>query len=139
MSGVMDIARLRNSFQLVVEREPLVLERFYEVLFERHPQARPLFGRNSRKAQAQMLTQALVSVLDKIEDAEWLTETLGAMGAKHVGYGVTDGMYDWVGDALLVTLAEVAGDAWTAEVAADWAEAYGAIASLMKQGAAQAA
>lgn len=139
MSGVMDIARLRSSFQLVVEREPLVLERFYEVLFERHPQARPLFGRNSRKAQAQMLTQALVSVLDKIEDAEWLTETLGAMGAKHVGYGVTDAMYDWVGDALLVTLAEVAGDAWTPEVAADWAEAYGAIASLMKQGAARAA
>ena len=139
MSGVMDIARLRSSFQLVVDREPLVLERFYEVLFERHPQARPLFGRNSRKAQAQMLTQALVSVLDKIEDAEWLTETLGAMGAKHVGYGVTDAMYDWVGDALLVTLAEVAGDAWTSEVAADWAEAYGAIASLMKQGAARAA
>lgn len=135
----MDIARLRSSFQLVVDREPLVLERFYEVLFERHPQARPLFGRNSRKAQAQMLTQALVSVLDKIEDADWLAETLGAMGAKHVGYGVTDAMYDWVGDALLVTLAEVAGDAWTPEVAADWAEAYGAIASLMKQGAARAA
>jgi len=139
MSGVMDIARLRSSFQLVVDREPLVLERFYEVLFERHPQARPLFGRNSRKAQAQMPTQALVSVPDQIEAPEWPAETPGPMGPQPGRSGVTDGMYDWVGDALLVTLAEVADDAWTPEVAADWAEAYGAIASLMKQGAARAA
>jgi len=109
----MDIARLRTSFQLVVDREPFVLERFYEVLFERHPQAQPLFGRNSRKAQAQMLTQALVSVLDKIEDADWLSETLGAMGAKHVGYGVADAIDDWVDRAARGPLPEVRAAGWT--------------------------
>jgi hypothetical protein len=30
-------------------------------------------------------------VLDHLEDAPWLTDTLGALGAKHVGYGVTRG------------------------------------------------
>ncbi len=62
----------------------------------------------------------------------------GALGAKHVGYGVTDEMYDQVGDALLATLAEAAAEAWTAEVAMQWTLAFGAIAGMMKDGAANA-
>lgn len=44
-------------------------------------------------------------------------------------------MYDWVGDALVRALAEVAGDAWTPRVATAWTDAYGAIACLMMEGA----
>jgi hemoglobin-like flavoprotein len=62
----------------------------------------------------------------------WLKDTLGALGTKHVDYGVTREMYDWVGTSLLATLAEVAGPAWTPELQAAWSEAYGAIASLMQ-------
>jgi len=95
----------------------------------------PLFGRNSRARQEEMLTQALVAVLDHLEDASWLTTTLPALGAKHVGYGVTDEMYGWVGECLLAAIAEAAGEAWSAELAAAWTEAYGAIAGLMLSGA----
>ena len=70
-----------------------------------------------------MLAQALVAVVDHLEDAAWLTSTLGGLGAKHVGYGVTAEMYDWVGDSLLRTLAEVAGGDWTPEHQGAWAEA----------------
>jgi hemoglobin-like flavoprotein len=48
-------------------------------------------------------------------------------------------MYDWVGECLLATLAELAGEAWTPAVAAAWTDAYGAISGLMKAGAAHAA
>ncbi|MDF2697744.1 MAG: putative hemeoglobin, partial [Labilithrix sp.] len=51
---------------------------------------------------------------------------------------VTDEMYDWVGDALLATLAEVAGDAWTPRVAEAWQDAYAAISGLMMEGARRA-
>ncbi len=129
---------LRSSFELVLDRQPEVTPRFYEILFSRYPQAQPLFGRRSRPEQAKMLQEALVAVVDHLEDAEWLESTLRAMGKKHVDYGVTDEMYDWVGDSLLRTLAEVAGDEWTPEVEAAWKEAYGAIAALMKAGAADA-
>ena len=132
----LNVAALRSSFELVVERAPNLTARFYEVLFERYPQARPLFGRNSRAVQEKMLTGALVAVIDHVEDASWLTETLGIMGAKHVAYGVTTEMYGWVGDALLRTLEEVAAEAWTPEVKQAWVDAYGAISSLMLAGAA---
>ena len=131
----LDVQLLRSSLDLVVERQPAITPRFYEILFERYPAVRPLFGRNAAKAQAQMLQEAIVAVVDHLEDATWLEQTLGAMGRKHVDYGVTEEMYDWVGASLLATLAEIAGEAWTREVEAAWTAAYGAIAGLMLKGA----
>lgn len=134
----LDVVALRESFALVVERAPDLTRRFYEILFERYPQVRPMFGASLRK-QEEMLTRALVAVIDHLEDGPWLADTLRGLGGKHVGYGVTDVMYDWVGDALVRAMSDVAGDAWTPRVAKAWAEAYGAIAGLMMEGAHAAA
>jgi hemoglobin-like flavoprotein len=134
----LNVQVLRSTFELVVERQPQVVHRFYEILFERYPQAKALFGRNSAAAQEKMLTDALVSVVDHLEDAPWLTATLKQLGAKHRGYGVTDEMYGWVGGSLLSALGEAAGKDWSPTAEAAWTEAYGAISSLMKAGAAEA-
>lgn len=131
----LDPQLLRRSFELVTERQPQLTKRFYEVLFERYPQARPLFGRNAAANQEKMLQDALVAVMDHLEDASWLSSTLTGMGKKHVEYGVTNEMYGWVGASLLATLAEAAGPQWTPQLEAAWSEAYGAIAGLMQQGA----
>jgi hemoglobin-like flavoprotein len=127
----LDVGMLRASFELVLERNPNLTARFYDVLFERYPQAQPLFGRNSRAVQEQMLAGALTAVMDHLDDAPWLVETLRALGTKHKDYGVTREMYDWVGDALLAVLAEAAGPDWTPALRGQWAEAYGAIVSMM--------
>lgn len=127
---------LRSSLNLVASREPLITRRFYEILFSRYPEARRLFGRNTAEHQQQMLQQAIIAVIDHVEDATWLTETLHGLGRKHSGYGVTPEMYAWVGECLLATLAEIADDEWTPDVATAWTDAYGAISSLMLEGAA---
>lgn len=132
----LNVPLLRSSFDLVVERQPQLTTRFYEILFARYPQVKPLFGRNSAAHQAQMLTGALVAVLEHLEDGPWLAQTLSAMGKKHVDYGVTNEMYDWVGASLLAAIAEAAGADWSAELESAWASAYGAIAGLMQAGAA---
>lgn len=135
----LNVPLLRNSFALVIERQPKLTTRFYEILFERYPAVRPLFGRSSGDAQAKMLQEALVAVMDHLEDASWLQQTLGALGQKHVDYGVTEEMYDWVGASLLAAIAEAAGEAWNDELAEAWTEAYGAVAGLMKARASAAA
>jgi hemoglobin-like flavoprotein len=134
----LDVDLLRGSFDLVIERQPQLTPRFYEILFARYPEVRPLFRRRPGREQAEMLQQALVAVMEHLEDSTWLVDTLGAMGAKHLEYGVTDTMYDFVGDSLLATISEAAGANWTAALEAAWKEAYGTIAGLMKQGAAAA-
>ena len=134
----LNVPVLKSSFELVVEREPHVTERFYRHLFTDFPESKALFTRNDPKDQQRMLTEALVAVMDHLEDAPWLVQTLGALGEKHAGYGVTNDMYDWVGASLLKAFAEVAGDAWNDEMTSAWGEAYGAIAGMMQDGAAKA-
>jgi len=128
---------LRASFELVIDRRPDLTIRFYEILFARYPALRPMF-RADRGSQAKMLAAAIAAVLDHLDDAAWLASTLGELGARHNAYGVTAAMYDQVGDALLATLAEVAAEAWTPEVEAQWLLAYSAIATMMQAGAASA-
>jgi hemoglobin-like flavoprotein len=128
----LNVELLRSSFALVVEREPEVTHRFYDVLFSKYPASKPLFSRKSRAEQEKMLRDMLVAIIDHLEDGPWLKAQLGALGTKHAGYGVTPEMYGWVGASLLETLASVAGPAWTPELAAAWTEAYGAIAGLMQ-------
>jgi hemoglobin-like flavoprotein len=135
----LDVQLLRDSFQLVLERHPEPTARFYEILFEQYPAARALFGRNSRKNQEAMLAQALLAVLDHLEDGAWLERTLGALGEKHNGYGVTPEMYDWVGGALIATFAEIVGKEWTTLHTQAWGTAYGIIVSIMLRGDARAA
>lgn len=130
----LDVPLLRSSLEAAVEKEGLITRRFYEILFSRYPQAEPLFGRNSRENQAKMLQESLVAVLEHVEDSEWLTTTLHAMGRKHVLYEVTEEMYPWVGECLISTLAEAMGDAWTDQHTEAWSTAYGAISGLMIEG-----
>lgn len=134
----LDVTTLRDSFTLIAERNPQITTRFYEIFFDKYPEVRPMFGRRSQREQEAMLTQALVAVLDHLEDGPFLGDTLRALGARHVGYGVRDDMYAWVGDALLSAFAEVLGDEFTPRVRDAWTEAYGAIVGLCLEGARQA-
>lgn len=132
---MLDIEVLRTSFRLIDEREPDFAARFYDRLFTRHPHLRPLFARNSLEEQERMLYQALVAVLDHLEDAYWLERALGKYGERHAGYGVTEKMYDQFGECLLDTLKESQGFAWTQQLSTAWADAYRSISDMMKAGA----
>ena len=129
---------LHDSLHAIVAQHPQITPRFYEILWSRYPQVRPLFHRSPPEVQAKMLQDTIVAAVDHVDDAAWLASNLRHMGRQHVEYGVTAEMYGWVGECLLATLAELAGPAWTPEVAATWAATYGAIAGLMQEGAATA-
>jgi hemoglobin-like flavoprotein len=129
---------LRESIAIAAEREPMITKKFYEILFTRYPQVKPMFSRNAPEKQQEMLQGAILAVLDHLDDATWLTDTLGGLGAKHVGYGVTDDMYPAVGECLIAALKELCGPSWTAAHEASWSEAYGAIMSLAIAGAKKA-
>ena len=126
---------LQSSLGLVLENEQNLTLRFYEILFERYPQVKRLFGRKSQAEQAKMLQEALVSVVDRLEDGEWVSSTLEAMGHTHVDYEVTEEMYPMVGECLILALKDLSGDAWTQEMEKAWGDAYAAISGLMLAGA----
>lgn len=126
---------IRTNLELVATRAPDLTHRFYERLFATHPAVKSMFGRRSQAAQEKMLLDALVAVVDHLEDARWLETTLRALGAKHVEYGVRDEMYPLVADTLVATLADVSAEAWAPEVETAWRAALGFVATTMIAGA----
>lgn len=130
----MDIEVLRTSFESLDHGEWNFTRRFYENLLSRHPELRALFGTEVQQKQHAMLYQAFAAIMDHLDDAFWLEGALTRYGARHATYGVTDEMYDWFGECLLETLAEVKGHEWSPPLEQAWSEAYVAISQLMKAG-----
>ena len=64
-----------------------------------------------------------------------LVPALQDLGRRHAGYGAQDHHYDTVGGALLKTLRQGLGAAWTLEVEEAWTEVYGVLAGTMKEAA----
>jgi hemoglobin-like flavoprotein len=62
-----------------------------------------------------------------------------SLGRRHVAYGVTEAQFATVGAALLWTLEQGLGAAFTPEVADAWAAVYGLLATTMTDAMADAA
>ena len=135
----MNVNLLRASFDAIRPHANALVDRFYSLLFERYPQVRPMFARTDLPKQKQMLVSALSLLVANLEKPDVLKGVLGPLGAKHSAYGVRDEHYDAVGLCLLDAMAEIAGPLWTDDLTREWSTTYGAVATLMKEGAANAA
>lgn len=132
------IALVQDTFEMVrpiLEQAALT---FYERLFELDPSLRSLFH-SSREAQAQKLAQALTVVVKGLAQPAQLRGAIEALGRRHAAYGVRDHHYTAVGEALIWTLEQGLGPAFTADVRASWMAAYGWLAFVMREAAAGAA
>jgi NAD(P)H-flavin reductase/hemoglobin-like flavoprotein len=125
-----DAVALKRTWAQVAAHGDAVPGYFYAHLFLAHPETRDLFP-VAMAAQRDRLVKALghmVSNVDRVGDVVGYIEDLGR---DHRKFGTIAGHYPAVGASLLATLQHFLGDAWTAELAADWAEAYGLIATTM--------
>ena len=126
---------IQANLDVVVGNAPDLTARFYARLFEQHPELQHLFGRRSAEAQQRMLLEAIAAVVDHLDDLPWLEQTLRALGAKHVAYGVTDAMYPMVAGALMDTLERASAEHWNDAVRDAWAAALTFVADRMQAGA----
>ena len=90
------------------------------------------------RAQEMKLIEMLSEIVRHLDDPEKFVTDLAALGRRHVGYGARDGDYDSVGAALVWTVEQQLGDAFTPEIGDAWAEAYRAMAGVMRRAAARA-
>ncbi len=129
------ISLVRESFDLVEPIAPQAAALFYANLFEADPSLQRLF-RGDMVAQGAKLMQMIGAAVAKLDEPEVLMPTLRQLGRRHAGYGVRDEHYETVGAALLRTLQQGLGAAWTPEVESAWIDVYGVLASTMKDAAA---
>ena len=132
---VLEVEVLESSFALVAGRADELSLRFYERLFERYPSVQPMFAHLDMVEQRKKLVASLALIVGNLRKPDALGDYLGTLGRRHGEIGAVPAHYDAVGENLLAVLQEIAGDAWTPEVAQAWAAAYGAIQTTMIEAA----
>ena len=120
--------------------EPTMREagaQFYDRLFALDPVLQRLFAGVDMAEQEQKLMAMLAQIVQVIDRPDQLVGPVAGLGRRHVHYGVKDADYESVGAALLWTLEQALGDAFTPEVRAAWSEAYLVVATVMRRAAAR--
>ncbi len=128
------ISLVKESFDLIEPIAPQAAALFYANLFDADPSLQRLF-KGDMVVQGIKLMQMISLAVSKLNSPEVLMPALQHLGRRHAGYGVKDPHYDTVGAALLKTLRQGLGVAYTAEVEEAWTEVYGVLAGTMKEAA----
>jgi hemoglobin-like flavoprotein len=132
------ITLVKSTWQQVVPIADQAAVLFYNKLFELDPALRPLFKKDM-KQQGEKLMKTLSFAVGGLDRLNEIVPAVQDLGRRHVGYGVLPKHYDTVGAALLWTLEQGLGTAFTPDVKSAWATVYGLLADTMKKAAAQAA
>jgi hemoglobin-like flavoprotein len=128
-------ALVRDSFAKVVPIAPQAAAMFYDRLFVLDPALRPLF-KGDMAEQGRKLMVMIGTAVANLGKLEAIVPAVQDLGHRHAGYGVQPVHYDTVAVALLWTLGQELGDAFTPPVRAAWTEAYTTLAAMMKDAAA---
>ena len=131
------IEAVKSSFAQVAPMAEEAAKLFYEQLFTLDPTLRSLFAEDMT-AQRQKLMQMLSTAVNGLDQLETIVPAVKALGVRHIQYGIHDSHYETVGQALLWTLEQGLGPAFTSEIKAAWTEVYTLIAETMKGAAREA-
>lgn len=124
------VVAVQSSWQAVEPIAPQAAALFYQNLFEADPSLQPLF-RGNMEEQGKKLMQMIGAAVGKLNDPDTLIPILQNLGKRHSTYGVTDQHYQTVGGALLKTLEQGLGPAFTPPVKEAWTKVYGVMSSVM--------
>jgi len=107
---------------------------FYQRLFERNPELRPLFKHDMRIQGVKLMTM-LAMVVYNLHEPGQVLPAIRDLGVRHVGYGVKLADYDALREALLWTLEQALGEDCTPAVRGAWTVCYDELAGEMKAAA----
>ena len=126
---------VQDSWEQVQPIADTAAQLFYGRLFELDPSLQPMFAKSDMIEQRKKLMQMITVAVRGLRRLDELVPAVEALGRRHVGYGVTDAHYATVGAALIWTLEQKLGAAFTPELRAAWVETYTILSSVMKNAA----
>lgn len=126
---------IQSSFESIAPGSDSVGALFYNRLFALDPSLRGMFPANMDEQIRKLMLMLTVAVrsLDRVDQ---LVPVLEDLGRRHAGYGVKEAHYATVGAALLGTLEQGLGNAFTAELREAWTVLFAVVAQTMQRGAA---
>ena len=124
------IKLVQQSFARVAPISEQAAVLFYDRLFEVAPSVQSLFPADMTE-QRKKLMATLAVVVGGLSNLQSVLPAASALAKRHVAYGAQPAHYPVVGSALLWTLEQGLGAAWTPDVAAAWTAAYTTLSDFM--------
>jgi hemoglobin-like flavoprotein len=126
------IALVQSSFKSIAPIASKAADLFYDRLFEIAPDVRSLFPADLSGQKVKLIAM-LATAVNNLHQLAAILPAVRDLGSRHRGYGVTTEHYAPVGAALIWTLEQGLGPAFTSDVKAAWDEAYSTLAGAMQQ------
>ncbi|MGO1182219.1 MAG: globin domain-containing protein [Micrococcaceae bacterium] len=128
-------ATVAATAAVVAEHSDQITVRFYQDMFEAHPELLNVFNRANQAVgeQPKALAASVVAFATQLIDpkAPDFTPVMQRIAHKHVSLGIKASWYLIVGRYLMGAIPQVLGDAVTPEIAAAWDEVYWLFATAL--------
>ena len=125
---------LHESVDRILTEGTTLTDRFYEMLFERQPEARVLFEKTHMSAQSVMLSAALMVSKHSPDYPLGTRQYLKVLGTRHARKQVPRELYPAFQEVLLVALEEFHGTDWSDDLSRRWQEAIESAVRIMFEG-----
>lgn len=132
------ISLVQGTWESVLPISQTAATIFYDKLFAADPSLRELFTGDLEEQKTKLMTMIGVAV-NSLNHLDNIVPAVKALGRRHAGYGVQPDHYATVGGALLATLEQGLGPAFTPDVKEAWATVYGVLAGAMQESGANVA
>jgi len=124
------IRLVQQSFAKVAPIAEPAAVLFYDRLFTLDPSLRRLFKGDMKEQGKKLMTMLNIAVAG-LSDLDKIVPAVQQLGRRHNSYNVKPEHYATVGEALLWTLEQGLGDAFTPKVKDAWATVYGIVSKTM--------
>ena len=123
---------IKATVPVLEEHGTAITKRFYQMMFENHPELKNIFNQtNQRKGdQPKALANTVYAAAVHIDNLEAILPVVNQIAQKHRSLNIKPEHYPIVGENLLLAIKDVLGDAATDEIIDAWAKAYGVIADV---------
>lgn len=124
------IAIIKSTVPVLEAHGTAITTRFYEMMFQNHPELLNVFNHANQKQGRQQaaLANTVYAAAVHIDNLAAILPAVKQIAHKHRSLGIKPESYPIVGKHLLLAIKDVLGDAATDEIIQAWAEAYGVIA-----------
>src|SRR4029453_11687800 len=127
------IAVVKSTAPALAQHGYTIIQRFYERLFQAHPELKNLFNmrHQERGEQQRALAGAVLAYATHIDNLAALGPAVARITHKHASLNVQPEQYPIVGQNLLSAITEVLGEAATEDILRAWGEAYKELADIL--------
>ena len=124
------IKAIQASIPLLAEHGTTITDKFYDRLFQAHPDLFNMFNRSNQKSgtQRNALAEAIFAYASHIEDVSVLIPVIHRIAHKHSSIGVSADLYPVVGEHLLGAIQDVLNLPDNHSALSAWAAAYQVLA-----------